>query len=162
MNTSKIEEKLNWNKVAAGLGIARQTLGVWRKRPDAPKTPNLKDWQTYVAKSGLGIRRGRASSPEREELLAEKLKREIALLDTRLARERRQVIPTDEIGGLLTRIADCQRKELIQWAEAETSMVIAGSGGDLGEIRDMMRRAVDRLCERMETGIGRWLDGKSD
>ena len=144
-----------WAQLAEILGVARQTLTRWRKRPDAPSTPDVEIWQSYIETRGLGPYRVEADSPLTKKLRSEKLRKEIALLDLRLARERACVIPVDQVAELLKRIAAGQKKELLAWAETHRPKVRPGA--DLAEIRQGQLAAAYALCDQMETGLARWL-----
>ena len=137
--------------MADALDVTTQSLRNWRKLPGAPSEPDLAAWASFVEKHDLG----RKESPETQALRAEKLRREIALLDIRLHRERAQVIPVDQVADLLRKIAAGQRRELIEWAESHTPDLAPGR--DLAEIRANQMEAAYRICDRMEGGLARWL-----
>lgn len=147
-------------KVAETFGFSRKSLQEWRRKGrGCPEKVDGKEditaWREwFAAHPDVGTVKGQPKAV-REELLCEKLKREIALQDIKLAEARRQVISVNEIGHLLHTIASRQRAELIHWCETESPPVIAS--GDLGEIRGSQRALCDRLCEHMESGIERWL-----
>lgn len=150
------KDEYTWPQIALILGVSRTALTKWRKRPDAPDSRDPEVWKQFVEDKDLGVAPNTVGkSKGRDELLSEKLRREIALLDIKVATARRQVIAADEIDSLLGRIASGQRAELIQWCETESPIIIAG--GDLGEIRDNQRQMCDRLCDIMQGGIKRWL-----
>jgi transcriptional regulator with XRE-family HTH domain len=153
MKPIKKTNKLNWTSLADQLGVARSTLSQWRKETGAPTVPDLNKWQLFVEANDLA----RKFSPERAELMAEKLKREIALLDIKVARERRQVISADDVDGILSRIAQGLRAELIQFAEREAVTIAGESGASIGFVRDLLRGLVDRQCDQMQGGIQRWV-----
>lgn len=140
-----------WAGLAAALDASRQTIWRWRKLPGAPTTPDLKQWADFVQDNDLGPK----DDPETAALRSEKLKREIALLDIRLTRERSQVLPVEDVDILLRRIADGQRRELLEWAKTHTPTIKPGA--DLAEIRANQVETAHRLCDQMETGLTRWL-----
>ena len=144
-----------WTEIAEILGVARQTVTRWRKRPDAPSMPDAEAWEGYIKTHCLGPFRAEADSPLTKKLRDEKLRREIELLDLRLHRERSQVIPVDQVDELLRKIAAGQRRELIEWAESHTPDLAPGR--DLAEIRANQMEAAYRICDQMETGLTRWL-----
>lgn len=145
-------EKLNWKTLAATLGVSPRSMTTWRKLPGAPEKPDPSEWLAFVEERGLGSRQ---DDPESANLRAEKLKREIALLDLKLQRERAQVIPVDQVDDLLKRIAAGQRSELLHWAQNESPPIVAGA--DLAEIRANQMDIAHRICDQMETGLSRWL-----
>ena len=117
--------------------------------------PDAEAWEGYIKTHCLGPFRAEADSPLTKKLRDEKLRREIELLDLRLHRERSQVIPVDQVDELLRRIAAGQKQELLAWAESRRPEVRPGA--DLAEIREQQMQAAYRLCDRMETGLERWL-----
>jgi transcriptional regulator with XRE-family HTH domain len=149
-------KRTTWPEVAAALGVTRTTITEWRKMEDAPKVPDVSAWQIFKEAKQLG------SSPTnipkgREALLEEKLRREIALLDIKVASARREVIPAVEIDELLSEIATQQRAEMIQFAETEAATVAAQAGMEIAEIRPILRGVVDRQCKAMEDGVTRYM-----
>ena len=140
-----------WADLAAALDASRQTIWRWRKLPGAPETPDIRQWAAFVEDNDLGPK----DDPETAALRSEKLKREIALLDIRLARERACVIPVTDLSDLLRRIADGQRRELLAWAQSHTPDT--SPGRDLAEIRQAQVETAHRICDRMETGLSRWM-----
>lgn len=144
--------KQTWVALAEALEVSRQSVSQWRKLPGAPTTPDLREWLPFIEANGLGPR---DADPETQSLRDEKLRREIALLDLRLQRERGQVIPADQVDELLKRIAAGQRSELLHWAQNESPPIVAGA--DLAEIRANQMEVAYRICDQMETGLERWL-----
>lgn len=156
MNKTRKKTRNTWTRLAADLGIDRTTLYTWRLREDAPSQPNSEEWKIFIEENKLGnskIPLGRL------ELMNEKTRREIALLDAKILHERRRVIATDQVEPILNRIATGQREELIRWCETDSHEPMPG--GDLGEIRDSQRQRIDRLCDIMQGGIKRWLASSS-
>lgn len=150
------------NRICDKFGVTRKTIALWRKDGrDCPEKIDGKEslvaWNEWFDNNpDAGSTKGNPKAT-REDLLSEKIRREIALLDIKVSVARRQVIPADEIDGLLGRIASGQRSDLIQWCETEALTVAGICGGEVGEIRDLMRTICDRLCNTMEAGIRRWI-----
>lgn len=151
LNKMKKKKPMSWAALAAALEINRSTLYAWRRKSDAPTKPDdLTSWQAFAEE----LREAARVSPESKALQAEKLKREIALLDAKLAKERRKIIPAAEVQTLLNQIATGQRADLDEWCRTTTPRPMPGA--DLGEIRDAQRLICDDLCDRMSSALPRY------
>jgi hypothetical protein len=148
--------RTTWLHIATALGVTRNTICEWRKRPDAPRNQDIEEWRNYMIENNLGIANNKQPA-DKSELQGEKIKREIALLDIKLAKERRQIIASDEIDKLLSHIASRQRAELLQFADTEAITLAGIQGENIGKMRDLLKGLVDRQCDYMEDGIKRWM-----
>ena len=154
--TPEESPKINWTNLSILLGVSRVHLTKWRKNPDAPRSPSIEAWRKYIDEKGLNIAPNKLPTG-RDALLREKLMREIALLDIKVSRERRQIIASGEIDKLLSHIASRQRAELLQFADTEAITLAGIQGENIGKMRDLLKGLVDRQCDYMEDGIKRWM-----
>ena len=144
---------LTWTEIAAALGVSRQSVGRWRRLPGAPSAPDLEAWESFVQEQGLGAFR---ETPERNELQREKLRREIALLDVKVAQARRQVIDADEVEEIYRTVHAGLKSTLDKWAQ-KSEIPALRPGADLAEIRASYQEIADNLLDRLASGWKRWL-----
>jgi hypothetical protein len=148
--TTLQSDGISWAALAKELGVARDTVVQWRKRPDAPAGRDVSEWKAYVDKNGLG-----ESGPKMafKELREEKLKREIQLQDLAIAAKKRKMIDREEVNRLLHHIAAQQRSALYQKAETELPPKLDGLPAS--EIRVQLRNMADELCDIMATLVAK-------
>lgn len=145
-----------WGHLATALNVTRTTVTRWRRLAGSPKTTDLEQWKSFVEENDLGVA-GNKPHKDREELLREKLRREIALLDVKVAKERREVVPASELNELLASIASSQRAELIRFANTEAVTIAGKLGGEVADARTILEGLVDRQCDIMETAVARFM-----
>jgi hypothetical protein len=142
------EKPLTWVLLAARLGVSVQTMKVWRQREGAPQVIDVEAWQAYVKKEGLGTRSG---GQKPSSLRDEKTFHEIELLKARLARERRTVIPAEEVNTLLLHLSTQAKTILYQFLETEAPPKLDGMSA--GQMRPILREMADTICARMGEAI---------
>ena len=147
-------KRKTWPALAVQLEVSRNALYKWKQMEGAPQVPDLEAWQSFIAANDLGVS-GANQSSDKESLQREKLRREIALLDVKVAQARRQVIDADEVEEIYTHIASRMRAELLQWAQSEIPPIHAGA--DLAEIRASYQEVADKLLDELAAGWKRWL-----
>ena len=136
------EKPLTWTLLAGKLGVSVQAVFAWRKRADAPDVPNFDRWVEYMAKHGLGGGAKGASA-----LKDEKTRHEIEILKARLAREKRTVIPAEEVQALLLHLSTQSRTVLYQFMETEAPPKLDGMSA--AQMRPILREMADAICEKM-------------
>ncbi len=142
------EQPLTWILLASKFGVSVQTMKVWRVKEGAPVTTDLGEWEAFVKKEGLGTTlRGFTGGALKDE----KTKHEIEILKARLAREKRLVIPADEVNTLLLYIATQSRTELYQFMETEAPPKLDGMSA--AQMRPILREMADTICGKMEDMI---------
>ncbi len=142
------EPELSWDALAVRLGTSRQSMVNWRNMEGAPKDRNPDTWGAFIKEKGLGARGPRVGG---SELKDEKTRHEIELIKARLAREKRLVIPADEVNTLLLHIATQSRTELYQFMETEAPPKLDGMSA--AQMRPILREMADTICGKMEDMI---------
>jgi len=138
------EQPLTWILLASKFGVSVQTIKVWRVKEGAPVTPDFEAWQAFVKKEGLGTTiRGLAGSALKDE----KTKHEIEILKAKLAREKRTVIPAEEVQALLLHLSTQSRTVLYQFMETEAPPKLDGMSA--AQMRPILREMADSICEKM-------------
>ena len=138
------EQPLTWILLASKFGVSVQTMKVWRVKEGAPVTTDFEAWQAFVKKEGLGTTiRGLAGS----QLKDEKTKHEIEILKAKLAREKRTVIPAEEVNALLLHLSTQSRTVLYQFMETEAPPKLDGMSA--AQMRPILREMADSICEKM-------------
>lgn len=138
--------KQTWKALYADLGFSHTAFATWRKLEGAPTEPDREAWIRFIADKGLG-ETGNHVGGDREELLRQKLTREIAILDSKLDREHRRVISRDEVSRLLLHIATQQRSKLYQFLETEAPPKLDGLPA--AQMRPLLREMADSICDTM-------------
>lgn len=138
------EKPITWTLLAARLGVSTQTMKVWRQREGAPQTIDVEAWQEYVKKEGLGTRSGGVKPSSLKE---EKTYHEIEILKARLAREKRLVIPAEEVNTLLLNISTRAKTKLYQFFETEAPPKLDGMSA--AQMRPILREMADTICTEM-------------
>jgi len=128
--------------LAAKFGVSVQTVKVWRQKDGAPATTDLAEWEAFVKKEGLTTRVLSGGL-----LKDEKTKHEIEILKARLAREKRTVIPADEVNSLLLHLSTQSRTVLYQFMETEAPPKLDGMSA--AQMRPILREMADTICEKM-------------
>lgn len=136
------EQPLTWILLASKFGVSVQTMKVWRQKEGAPVTTDLGLWESWVKKEGLGLRGVGAAT-----LKDEKTRHEIEILKARLAREKRTVIPADEVQALLLHLSTQSRTVLYQFMETEAPPKLDGMSA--AQMRPLLREMADTICEKM-------------
>ncbi len=137
------EPELSWDALAVRLGVSRQSVVNWRSMEGAPKTRDVEAWKTFIAENKLGARGPRSSG----ELKDEKTRHEIEILKARLAREKRTVIPAEEVNALLLHLSTQSRTVLYQFMETEAPPKLDGMTAS--QMRPLLREMADSICEKM-------------
>lgn len=141
------EKPLTWTLLAGKLGVSVQAVYAWRKRPDAPTEPDFEKWEEYVKKNSLG-----GGAKPSGGLKDEKTRWEIEILKARTAREKRLVIPAEEVNALLLHLSTQSRTVLYQFMETEAPPKLDGMSA--AQMRPILREMADSICERMADLIG--------
>lgn len=135
-----------WGALARSLGFTTRSLRDWRKLPGAPTEPDLAAWQAFIDANDLGTAGNRVGAG-REELLKEKLRKEIELAGIKIDKERRRSIPRSEVDALLLHIATRQKTLLYQRLETELPPKLDGLSA--AETRPILRKVADDICDEM-------------
>ena len=144
-------------------GVTRKTVALWRKEGrDCPKKVEGKEsisaWRQWFEDNPSAGSTKNNPGLTREELICEKHKREIALLDIKVAEARREVIPASEVEEILSYIASRQRAELIRFANTEAVTLAGKLGGEAAVARSVLDGLVDRQCTIMAEAVARFLE----
>ena len=125
----------------------------WRKLPGAPQTASIEAWQAFIADNELGTVGNRVSG-DREELLKDKLTKEIRLLALKIAREEKTSVDRAEVDALLLHIATMQKTVLYPALERE--LPAKAEGRTAAEVSLIGREIGDRLCAIFASQIESW------
>jgi hypothetical protein len=117
-------------------------MKIWRQREGVSVTTDWGAWEEFVKKEGLGLRGVGAAT-----LKDEKTRHEIEILKARLAREKRTVIPADEVSALLLHLSTQSRTVLYQFMETEAPPKLDGMSA--AQMRPILREMADSICEKM-------------
>jgi hypothetical protein len=137
------DAELSWDALAVRLGVSRQSIVNWRNLEGAPKDRDPDKWKEFIATSKLGARGPRSSG----ELKDEKTRHEIEILKAKLAREKRTVIPAEEVQALLLHLSTQSRTVLYQFMETEAPPKLDGMSA--AQMRPILREMADSICEKM-------------
>lgn len=139
---SNAEKELSWDALAKRLGVSRQSLVRWRELEGAPQDRNMEAWKKFAEnKPAMGG----------HELKEEKTRHEIELLKARIDREKRRVIPAEEVNALLLHLATGSRTLLYQFLETEAPPKLDGMSA--AQMRPILREMADAICEKMADAI---------
>lgn len=136
--------ELSWDALAKVLGVTRQSLVNWRPLEGAPGDRDPEAWREFMKKTGLGSGKGKAHGTE---LRDEKLRWEIELLKSKDAKEKRKLIPVEEVNSLLLHIATQGRTLLYQFMETEAPPKLDGMSA--AQMRPILREYADTICQKM-------------
>lgn len=136
------EQPLTWILLASKFGVSVQTMKVWRQKEGAPVTTDFAEWEKFVKDSGLGMKNIGGAV-----LKDEKTRHEIEILKARLAREKRTVIPAEEVQALLLHLSTQSRTVLYQFMETEAPPKLDGMSA--AQMRPILREMADSICEKM-------------
>ena len=103
-------KKLTWEELAEACGVTRQSIVRWKHLEGAPHGRDVGEWKEFIKTRTL---------KDGGNLKEEKLKWEIELLRNRDARDKRLVIPADEVNTLLLHLSTQSRTILYQFMETE-------------------------------------------
>jgi len=134
------EDPKTWDELAAQVGHTRQSLVKWRTLSGAPQNRNIQDWKVFIEANQLGKNSGQG-------LKDEKTRHEILLIQARLAREKRTVVPMDEVNALLLHLSTQSRTVLYQFMETEAPPKLDGMSA--AQMRPILREMADTICGKM-------------
>lgn len=135
-------KEASWDSVAKELGVTRQSLVNWRGRPGAPQGRDVGEWRAYIEAEKLGGQGKRGS-----ELRDEKIRYETELIKAKIDREKRRVIPTEEVNALLLHIATTGKTLLYQFMETEAPPKLDGLAA--AQMRPILREMADAISDKM-------------
>lgn len=138
--------KITWAKLSKEIGYTRQAVTTWRKLPGAPTEPNVDEWQAFIDANDLGNAGNRVGAG-REELLKEKLRKEIRLAEIKIEKEERKVIDRSEVDSLHLHIGQRQRSVLYEYLETEAPPKLDGLSA--AQMRPILRKMADDICDVM-------------
>lgn len=145
----KVEPATTWQDVSRHHSLSRKTLDVYRTRADFPKTPDVEAVAEWLATHDV-----KASRPEMEELKRQKLEKENVLLEQKIARETRRVIPADEVRAFdLTYAA-----KLDAFLKVKLVLEVPNrlNGKSIADSRAEMERVLDEVRAHLRAGVMKW------
>ncbi len=142
--SQEASKELSWEELAVKLGVTRQSVVKWRAMEGAPADRDVEKWAAFVKANGLGAKTG---GPSGSALKDEKTRHEIEILKARLAREKRTVIPAEEVNALLLHLSTQSRTVLYQFMETEAPPKLDGMTAS--QMRPLLREMADSICEKM-------------
>jgi hypothetical protein len=137
---------LNITQLAKVLGTTRHSLAAWMKRPDAPRGMDVQTWRTYVERSGLGAA-GPKVAQSSASLRDQKTAKEVELLDLKIAKEKRKLIPAEDVDRLHLFVATRAKSKLYQSLETEAPPKLDGLSA--AEQRPILRGIADSIADEM-------------
>lgn len=137
---------LNLTQLAKVLGTTLPSLRAWRRRPDAPKGLDAETWRAYVEKNGLGSP-GPKVAQSSATLKDRKTEREVELLDLKIAKEKRKLIPAEDVDRLHLFIATRAKSKLYQFLETEAPPKLDGLSAS--QQRPILREIADSIADEM-------------
>lgn len=136
-------KELSWEALAGKLGVTRQSLVNWRLLTGAPQDRDFVKWEAFVKENGLGVKGAKSGNALKEE----KTRHEIEILKAKLAREKRTVIPAEEVNALLLHLSTQSRTVLYQFMETEAPPKLDGMSA--AQMRPILREMADEICGKM-------------
>jgi hypothetical protein len=149
------EQSKTWVQLAEQIGFSTKTLRDWRRMDNAPTDTDVAKWLEFIKANGLGTAGNRVDA-SREELLKEKLRKEIERFDLQNDKLKRKVIDRDEVNTLLHHIATTARTELYQFLETEAPPKLDGLPA--AAQRPILREMADVIADRMQDMVRRFYD----
>ena len=137
---------LTWTELAQRLGFTARGMRDWRKLPNAPDNTDPAEWTAFIEGNGLGTATNRPDA-SREELLKEKLRKDIEKIDIQNAKAKRLMIDREEVRRLLLAISVRQRTILYQSCESDLPPKLDGLPAS--EARKLLRDMADGICDAM-------------
>lgn len=141
-----------WAKLAASLKLPPNVLRDLRLNEDAPKRPLLLEWVKYRERMKTEGRlilddKESAALPTVTTLRDKKVHAEIRLLEAKVAKEERRVVPIGDVSALLTHLGATVRAQLYDALETEAPPKLVGR--DAVAIRKTLREMADEICATM-------------
>jgi hypothetical protein len=149
------QTKTTWLQLAEQLGFSARIMRDWRRLPGAPAETDLAKWQEFIKANGLGTPGNRVDA-SREELLKEKLRKEIERFDLQNDKLRRKLIDREEVNALLQHIAIQARTELYQFLETEAPPKLDGLPA--AAQRPILREMADAIADKMQDMVKRFYE----
>lgn len=145
-----------WEALALELGVTRVSLRKWAKLEGAPKTRDADEWAGFIEAQGLG--NAGPKSLGSAELKDENIRLRNERLQVALARDKKQVIPIDEINSLHLHMATRLRSLLYQFMETEMPPKLDGLAA--AQMRPILRETADTLCTTLGEMVADWEKAK--
>jgi hypothetical protein len=148
------DEQITTAELARRVQFTQSAIAKWRKQyEDAPTENSVEQWQAFIAKHGLG-RRGNHKPENLRDAELRKKTAETRLLEIKIAKEERAVIPSKDVDTFLLHAASRIRSSLYQTFQTELPPKTAGL--DVTEVRRLNREACDVLMLSMQTLQDEW------
>lgn len=155
-----------WQSLAAWLNVPVGVLKEWRSLPGAPTEPLRREWLKFRDRNFVG-----GKPPARPDVSGStsfadiklrdaKLRMELRLLEAKVAKEERRVVPTSDVIALLTRLGATVKSKLYAALETEAPPRLLGL--DAAHMRQVLRGMADDICRGFEDGADAWKEGEAE
>ena len=136
--------------LAREVGFTHQYLNALEKKheekiPKTAKGYNIAECFDWIQQRQPDNKR-KGHGDEYKQLQAEKLRKQVELLEVRVQREKNQVIDIDEVDGLMMRQAAAFKSRLY---EIEDRLSTRLEGLSSADIRHAIREQCDKICKQM-------------
>lgn len=140
----------NFVELAEILGVSRQSLYAWRKKPGAPVPAangkhRIVEWREFIRSEGLAAGGGETATPDGEALRARKLLAEIEERELKVAIRKGEYILAETVRTQIAALASGAVAILRAKFENELPPLIAGKSAV--EIREISARVIDEVSE---------------
>jgi hypothetical protein len=139
-----------WNQVADALGVSTRALGLWRKKDDAPKEPDIDAWLAYQDSAGIG----KGESPELKKIKIEIAQEQLAKLRRENAIGEGKMIPRETIAEFLSDLS--YRIDAMIGHEFITSAAPRVVGQPIASVREELAASRERIRVATHAGILKW------
>ncbi len=134
-----------WSALADAFGVSRQQVWIWRKKPDAPKTPDDPAWPEWVDRN-----RVRSDGNLRDQ----KLQEEIAILKLKRRQAEGASMSIDEMGAFVARFS--AKLDQLLTMKLETELPARIQGKEIVAVRQEVRAIHDEIREIYNAGLLEW------
>ena len=144
----------SWVELAEVLGVARQTVDVWKKKPGSPKprsngTHDVLKWVAFIKAEGLAAK-GQSETPDEAELRLRKLFAEVEDRELKVLVRKGQFVPIDAVRERWLYHIGQANALLRNKLENELPPLLVGR--DAVDIRKENARVVDEYIAIMNSG----------
>jgi hypothetical protein len=146
----------NYAALARELKFSQSALAKWKaQHADHPTSLDVDEWRAWIDGKGLG-KRGHHRADSMVELDARKRRAEVRLLEIKIAKEERALIPANDVDTFLLFLASRLKSSLYQMFQTELPPKLAGQ--EVAEIRRMARESCDVLMLSMSHLQDEWVN----